>query len=500
MNIFNQIKVTEPARSMFDLSHDVKLSCNMGQLVPVLNMDCIPGDKVQLSGETLVRFAPLLAPVMHLFNVFVHYFFCPWRILWPNFEKFISGRNLNPAIITAPPQFPVIDWMVESANPGVAKLGNYLGVPLTPPGAVPSFKISAMPFAVYRRIWFEYYRDQNFQDPEGTPWLLSDGLNGPLTDNGQLMNRAWEHDYFTSALPWAQKGPSVHIPMATAPGGTGASITQPDGSPSAATNLSTSGTELFAGATPVVVNSGTINDLRKAHALQRWLETNARAGTRYKETILGHFGVDVGDDRLQRPEYICGLKTPVVISQVLQTSGTLDAPTPLGTMGGHGAALSQGDEEYYSVKEHGTIMGILSIMPKTAYQQGLHRSWLKTDYLDFGWHEFAHIGEQGIDLNEIYAFMQEPDLSSGEAWGYIPRYAEYKFMGNRVCGDFQTNLNYWTAARIFTAPPGLNDEFIVSDPTTRIFAVTDTDVDHMYVQILHNIQALRPLPKFGTPS
>jgi len=244
---------------------------------------------------------------------------------------------------------------------------------------------------------------------------------------------------------------------------------------------------------------GTINDLRKAEKLQEWLEKNARGGTRYKESILAHYGVNTSDKRLQRPEYITGLKTPVIISEVLNTTGDIQgtADTPQGTMTGHGVAVNSGGAGTYFCEEHGYIMGIMSIMPKTAYQQGIPKDFIKYDYLDFGFPEFAHLGEQAIDLNEIAAYLQDPTPS--EAWGYIPRYSEYKFMLNRVAGDFRTSLNYWHMGRIFAAAPGLDEAFIVSDPTTRIFSVTDPDVQHMWVQVLNHIKALRPLPKYGTP-
>lgn len=509
MNIFNTVKVTQPKKSAFDLTHDVKLSCNMGELVPILNMDCLPGDQVKISGETLVRFAPMLAPMMHQVNVFIHYFFCPWRILWARWETFITGKNLNPQITTAPPAFPVVDWVQEQADPVIARLGDYLGVPTyAGQGTETSFYISAMPFAVYDRIWYEYYRDQNFQLLDSTPWELDDGPNTMAggAGHGKLRNRAWEHDYFTAALPWAQKGPTVEIPMQQAsvggqPGGT--YITDMSGGNVATTGLHTGSEGGLIGTTAVpsniqmLIHAGTINDLRRAKALQTWLEVNARAGSRYKENILGHFGEMTLDERLQRPEYICGLKTPVVVSQVLQMAPS-DTLTPLATMAGHGAALSQGDTEYYHVREHGTIMGIMSIMPRTAYQQGLPRQFIKFDFLDYGFPEFAHLGEQAIDYNEIYAFTT-PVGDPTSYWGYIPRYAEYKFMPNRVCGDFKTTLNYWHMGRIFGSGPSLGEDFIVSDPTTRIFAVTDPSVQHMYCQVLNHIEAIRPLPKYGTP-
>jgi hypothetical protein len=498
MNIFNSVKQTRVKKSLFDLTHDVKLSCNMGELVPILNMPCLPGDKVQLSGETLVRFAPMLAPMMHRVDITIHYFFCPYRILWPNWEKFITGVALDPNAATTVPAYPVIDIISESADPDTVRLADYLGVPPTAGQATElAFPISAMPFVAYNRIWFEYYRDQNQQQPGEKPFELGDGLN-VLGTLGHLHNRAWEHDYFTAALPWAQKGGNVRVPTETgATGGTLLSIAGSGGGsfPVAGALAVDTDHQISTGITPLEVNMGTINDLRKAYKLQEWLEKNARGGTRYKESLLAHFGVNTSDKRLQRPEYITGLKTPVVVSEVLNTTGTIDLPQ--GNMAGHGVAVTSGNAGTYFCEEHGIILGIMSILPKTAYQQGLPKDFIKFDYLDFGWPEFAHLGEQPIDLNEIYAYVQP--AQPGEAWGYIPRYSEYKFMLNRVAGDFRTTLNYWHMGRIFATAPGLDETFIVSDPTKRIFAVTDPDVQSMYVEVLNHIKALRPLPKYGNP-
>jgi len=238
----------------------------------------------------------------------------------------------------------------------------------------------------------------------------------------------------------------------------------------------------------------TINDLRRAFKLQEWLERNARGGTRYIENILSHFGVKSSDSRLQRPEYITGVKNPIVISEVLNTTGQ-DGGLPQGNMAGHGISVSSGYNGQYSVEEHGYIIGIMSIIPKTVYQQGIPRTFLKTDPLEYFWPTFANIGEQAVQNQEIYAYTTDAE----NTFGYVPRYAEYKYMPSRVAGDFRTTLNYWHLGRIFDTAPALNKEFVECNPSKRIFAVETTDYDAFYCHVLNKIEAIRLMPKFGTP-
>jgi hypothetical protein len=328
-----------------------------------------------------------------------------------------------------------------------------------------------------------------------------------------MRQRAWEHDYFTASLPFAQKGTAVDIPIGTidqdvavnwneleldsnqvnrAYNGTYTGYTTIGNSP----GVNTDGTPtLIAKTSELDIAPTTINDLRRAFRLQEWLEKNARGGTRYIENILMHFGVRSSDKRLQRPEYITGLKTPVIISEVLNTSAT--AEEAQGNMAGHGVAVSTGKYGNYFCEEHGYIIGIMSVMPQPAYQQGIPKTYLKSDPLDFFWPSFAHIGEQPVTNNELYAYT----ATAEDTFGYVPRYAEYKYQPSRVAGDFRTVLDYWHLGRIFATQPALNQAFIECDPdqVERIFAVQDGE-DNLYCQIMHKIKAVRPMPKFGTPN
>lgn len=499
-NLFNSVKLTKPKTNVFDLSHDVKLSCDMGKLIPTMLMECIPGDRFNIGCESLVRMAPMIAPMMHNVNVYMHYFFVPNRILWKNWEDFITN---NPSGGT-PHVAPFITVSPDGSN--YTDMMDYFGIPdprLNPDPSPEGVNISALPFSAYNKIFNEYYRDQNLVSEES--WELIDGSNNGLI-NTTVMNRAWEHDYFTASLPFAQKGQPVTIPMT----GNDVPVLMEGAGPGAATWSTTGGGgtagvgvqpsdipgfpngELYAN-TSEFNTSATINDLRRAFRLQEWLEKAARGGSRYFENILMFFGKRSPDKRLQRPEYITGTVSPMVISEVLNTTGTTDLPQ--GNMSGHGLSVTAGKYGYYDVEEHGYIIGIMSIMPKTAYFQGIHRTWSKFDPMDYYWPPFANIGEQEVKYKELYAYTPDDE----ETFGYVPRYAEYKYMNSRVAGDFKTTLKTWHMARDFGSKPVLNAQFVQCDPTTRIFAVEE-GVQHLWCHVYHKVRAVRAMPKFGNPS
>lgn len=505
-NIFNSIQLKKPNKNFFDLTHDVKLSTNMGQLTPILTLEVVPGDKFEIGCESIIRFAPMIAPVMHRMDVTMHYFFVPNRILWDNWEKFITNNGINTGTDYVAPYFELATWEGWEDN-GYNKMFDYMGIPPVT-GTITNTKISALPFAAYQAIYNEYYRDQNLIEPVN--YKLTDANNnGNADDLLKLRNRAWEHDYFTASLPFAQKGVAVDIPLGsvgsnapiyrdTTSGPTPTTLT---GSPYSVvvpgSNSPTTSTDLFAATGGLDIEPTSINDLRRAYRLQEWLEKNARGGTRYIESILSHFGVKSSDARLQRPEYITGVKTPVVISEVLNTSGTVDQ-LPQGNMAGHGISVSSGNSGSYYAEEHGYIIGIMSVMPKTAYQQGIPRTFLKFDSVDYFWPTFANIGEQEVQLQELYAYTN----NQADTFGYVPRYAEYKYMPSRVAGDFRTSLDYWHLGRIFGSEPTLSQEFVECTPedTDRIFAVTDPNAQKLYCHVLNKIKAVRPMPKYGTPT
>ena len=388
---------------------------------------------------------------------------------------------------------------------------------------VPLMKFSQLPFRAYQLIFNEYYRDQNLMDPVNIQ-KDSSGLHVLATFSDefgalfQSRQRSYYKDYFSSALPWTQRGVQATVPIAgsapvaTAPGhnvswtpaGRSTNVTMNHGvleSIDGVDNFDISG---GLEADLAQAQGPSINALRRAYALQRWLEHNAVGGARYIEQILSHFGTQVPDYKLQRPIYLGGGKYPISISEVLQTAQSTTASAQ-GNMSGHGMSAGVSNGFKYMFPEHGYVFCILSIMPRAAYYQGLNRSLNRRDKLDYAFPEFANIGEQEVYKNEIY---NQGEAHKDEVFGYQSRYAEYKHADSEIHGDFRTSkLEFWHLARKFSEQPVLSKEFVQCAGTeaaatalNRIFAVTDNAAaDHFMVDVYHNLQAIRPLPYFGQP-
>ena len=520
MSIFSKVAMPRPQTNTFDLSHDRKFSGKIGELMPISVMEVVPGDKFNIKATNMTRFAPLITPIMHKASVYCHFFFVPNRILWSNWENFISGGEDG----LADPTFPTVDLTIPTQY-GVQTLADYLGLPtgnqLT--------DVSALPFAAYQKIYQDYYRDENLITK--TDVSVSDGTqsNVDTIELASMKKRAWQHDYFTSALPWTQRGPEATIPL-----GTSADIVYNHSLPGPATtlknwtsgatinNFDSSGTPLETSSTGRLLSNlpgqtyidvdnssalevdlstataSSINDLRRAFRLQEWLERNARGGARYIEIITAHFGVRSSDARLQRPEFLGGSSTPITISEVLQTSANASEPTPQGNMAGHGVSVGSSNYVSYRAEEHGYIIGIMSVMPKTAYQQGVPKHWKKLDKFDYYWPSFANIGEQPIYNEELY---HQNTAEDAEVFGYTPRYAEYKYIPSTVHGEFRDSLKFWHMGRIFANKPSLNADFIECDSAEvdRVFNVTEGS-EHLYVYLHNEVKATRLMPYFGTPT
>lgn len=509
MSIFDTVTAPRPKSSVFNLSHDVKLSGNMGTLMPVLFQEVMPGDRFRISGNVFTRFAPLISPLMHRVNVSLHYWFVPYRLVWENFNEWLYHPDSD---IEA----PYLNYVNSAISKG--SLGDYMGLPTSRPI---TSKVNALPFAAYQMIFDRRYRDETLQDE--ILWKLSDGDNvsGPLVASlGTLRNRAWAKDYFTSALPFAQRGPAVTIPLFSNPTdapvfkNVGGSDVQWDdtqivggGASVSKARAGTSGTVdpdyLFVDSDSFQAEAATIADLRRSMSLQQWLELAARAGVRPREAQQAFFGVDPGDARIQDPEYITGVFEPVVINDVDNTAG-MTGGLPQGNLAGKGTGVATGSIKSYFGREFGCIIGILNVQPIAAYQDGISKSLCdRFDQFKYPFPQFAHIGEQEILNKELYC--DNVMIQNEGTFGYTPRYADWKTSFSRVCGEFRDELDFWHMSRKFATRPVLDGNFIAAvegvDGGIRndVFAVTDPTEEKLYMHVLNGITVRRNLPYYGNP-
>lgn len=512
---FSQVPKADIPRSTFNRSFGYKTTFNAGYLIPCLVDEMLPGDTFNLKMSAFARLATPIVPIMDNLYLDVFFFSVPNRLLWDNWKKF-NGEQANPGDSTSYIN-PVVTAPVIGYSPN--DIGDYFGLPTQiGSGATPS--VNAFPFRAYNLIYNEWFRDQNMQ--QSVPCPKTDGPDA-FAANYQLLKRGKRHDYFTSALPWPQKGPAVSLPL-----GTSAPLTRITNAPvssvwnsgantrpgaGAISSQVTTGFLLSAASTGVMVDNSngmvadltsataaTINQLRQAFQVQKLYERDARGGTRYTEIIRAHFGVTSPDARQQRPEYLGGGSFPININPVAQTSGTPVSGTPQGNLAAFGTvSTSNGAGFTYSATEHCTLIGLVSVRADLNYQQNLDRMWSRSTRFDYYWPALSHIGEQAVLSKEIYC-----DGTAGDAdvFGYQERFAEYRYKPSKITGQFRSNysttLDYWHLAQKFTSRPVLGNTFIQEDPPIgRISAVPTSP--HFLFDSYFSYTCARPMPVYSVP-
>lgn len=552
-------------RTKFDRSHVYKTTFDSGKLIPVFVDEVLPGDTARMSVNYFARLATPIKPIMDNIYLDWFFFFVPNRLVWDHWQSFCFEQedpddNTDYVI-------PTVTGTGNSDNAYLGSLWDYFGLPVNTSGNLSG--INALPFRGVYLIWNEWFRDENLQksvkiqkgdtnevlnsarSTEQPSWVFSSGTN--IVPGLACPPRGKRHDYFTSALPWTQKGPGVSIGLAGTASiidptpGTGyllhsnesqlAAVSAYSGKASssggdvvargydsikfarAGSDYSTVGG--FAGNTGGQVTMSaqlassylgndsyvdldtssvfTINSLRTAFQMQKFYERLARGGSRYTEVLRSFFGVVSPDARLQRPEFLGSFTKMVNVNPIAQTSAT-DNTSPQGNLSAYGVTAAKFHGFTKSFVEHGYVFGFVCARADLTYQQGINKMWLRSTVYDFYWPTFAHLGEQAIELREIYAQGSTADTT---VFGYQERYSEYRYKPSQITGKFRSSvvngsLDKWHLSQFFKNAPTLNEEFIVEKPPIeRIIAVTSEP--QFLLDIGFRYTTVRPMPMFGTP-
>lgn len=513
-NISNSVLLERPDYTKHNLSQETKTTANLGQLVPILTLEVVPGDKIDLNAEFLTKFQPLETPAFQNFDAYIHYFYMPFRAMWKNWKYFIA--QVPAPLASVPPLHPTfkiidIDHLLHGFGAGVAghhNLAPYFGInQLRVDGEV---DVNPFPFIMYQHIYNEYYRHEKIHDDINPHIQLTDGLNTFTPNYHNLIRyRTYKDDYFTSALYSPQMGSpatmevigvdelpvyrndtsavSVYDKLAsTHVTGGAATNTYVKNRLATLSGIQPSDTYVDMSALSATIS---MNDLIELNRMQEFLVRSNLAGTRYNEFIKANFGVNIPDLRLDRPDYITGLKAPVVVSELLNTGNAQ------GTQTGQASSYAEGGRADYTVQEHGIIMGIYSCIPRQSYVNAVPKLMFKNEAMDYFLPVFDGMGEQEIKNIELNIAHIAPN----DTFGYVPRYAEYRLPFNMVTGEFTANLTTWHLSNMLPTNVLLDEAFFDIYYPDRVFAVSHTLADSLLIQVYNHIYITRPMNKYSSP-